>query len=67
MPDTFHERINAAAVGIGYTSTTDPDQLAANVEDMAQGITKLIADKALLGDGLALAEQKLDRIRDIVE
>lgn len=67
VPDTFHERINAAAVGIGYTSTTDPDQLAANVEDMAQGITKLIADKALLGDGLALAEQKLDRIRDIVE
>lgn len=67
VPDTFHKRINAAAVGIGYTSTTDPDQLAANVEDMAQGITKLIADKALLTDGLALAEEKLDRIRDLVE
>jgi len=67
VPDPFIERINAAAVNAGYTPTTDPDRLAANVEEIARGLMKQLADNELLQDGLALAEEKLDKIRGIVE
>lgn len=67
VPDTFTERINAAAVNANYTSTTDLDQLAKNIEEISAGLMKQLADNELLQDGLALAEEKLDQIRDIVE